>query len=199
MWTDWIPSTEHNLNQRRSFEGEGLHLAEKNGVMYNKLRFLCFLCWYNYVLLVSCWISFFLCLLSSCSFSYVNSSISSQHTAVSLYGHIFFRKRVFNSIKVEFLILSQESSSSYIAHRLVTHTSIEWTIFNSTECFYFLKKDFIGFIIVLLVVRRSLSQRLFYSRWSMLHQLIRYIQEPQRNYNEISFESWRFRLIHKVN
>jgi hypothetical protein len=53
---------EYNLNQRRS----SLHLAEKKELCITNYNFYAFLCWYNYVLLVSCWISFFVSVV--CSF-----------------------------------------------------------------------------------------------------------------------------------
>lgn len=56
---------EHNLNRRRS----KAFIWPKKRVMYNKLHFYAFLCRYNYVLLVSCWIGFSLVFRVCCLFS----------------------------------------------------------------------------------------------------------------------------------
>jgi hypothetical protein len=107
-------------------------------------------------------------------FSYVNSSISSQHTAASL-DHIFLRNKAY-SIKVEFLILSQESSS-YMAHR---HSHTDRTAFffrtqNLKNNFYIILASLLLFL-------------LLPGRFTFFFILQRFdIQEPQRYYNEISF------------
>lgn len=102
--------------------------------------------------------------------------------AVSVYGLIFLY-----SIKVEFLILSQESSSSYMAHRLslLTHRSRRTNDFLTTQNFFF-EKDFyiiLASLLLLLLLQRADVDLLFFK----LHRSDIFRNHRERYYNEISF------------
>lgn len=121
-------------------------------------NFYAFLCWYNYVLLVSCWISFFrvCCLLvvRCFGFSYVNSSISSQHSrSFSLWSYILIQHKGGISYSFSGIVVVIHGTSP-----LVTHTSIEANerFFNNTELFFRKRLlHYIGFIIALIVITKS--------------------------------------------
>lgn len=119
VWIDCGSLPNRTQSQLTTFLEKSLHLAES--LCITNYNFYAFLCWYNYVLLVSCWISFFSCLLSARSLflfrmltlPYLVSIPQFHFVAVQHKGGISYS---FTGIDVV---------SSYMAHRRVTHTSIE--------------------------------------------------------------------------
>jgi hypothetical protein len=190
-----LPPPEHNLNRTTFDESKKPSFGRKKKLCITNYNFYAFLCWwYNYVLLVSCWISFFRCLLSA-SFvaSYVNSSISSQHTAAVFQFKAIYSGMKAYSIKVEFLILF---SGIVVIHGTIalplTHRSAGPNVYSlsfvsSHRTLFFSKRNFyiiLASSLLLLLLRNArLSNYTFLCSSSWNPQA----QEPQPTfYNEIS-------------